>query len=90
MRVASERSVATDYDPYERPMRRAQTRDEIYALLTDSGAIAPDTSRAVEPAESLESQLDRVENRRLRRECDRIRLDASLGWDEELIEELGL
>jgi hypothetical protein len=40
---------------------------------------------AAEPAGTLEEQLDRRETRRLRRECDRLLLDAALGWptDEE-------
>ena len=60
---------------------RREARDHFSALLRHGGAIAPDTSRAAEPAESLESQLDRAETRRLRRECDRIRLEESLGLD---------
>ena len=62
----------------------------MYALLTDVGAIDPDTSRAAAPAETLESQLDRAETRRLRREYDRFRLEESLGFDADLIKELGL
>ena len=85
-RVASERAAAADYDPYEPSnATRAQLRDEMYALLTDVAAIDPDTSRAAAPAETLESQLDRAETRRLRREYDRFRLEESLGFDEDLI-----
>jgi hypothetical protein len=36
------------------------------------------------------SQLSRADTRRLRRECDRLRLEASLGFDMELIKELGI
>ena len=85
-RVTSERAPAADYDPYEPSnATRAQLRDEMYALLTDVAAIDPDTSRAAAPAETLESQLDRAETRRLRREYDRFRLEESLGFDEDLI-----
>ena len=88
-RVASERSAAADYDPYE-PSNptRAQIRDEMYTLLTDVAAIDPDTSRAAAPAGSLESQLDRAETRRLRLEIDRFRLEESLGFDTDLIKRL--
>ena len=49
-----QRSAATAYDPYApNNPTRAQIRDETYALLTGGGAIDPDTSRAVAPAESL-------------------------------------
>jgi hypothetical protein len=90
MRVPSERSAATAYDPYEPSnATRAQVRDEMYALLTDVAAIDPDTSRAAASAETLESQLDRAETRRLRRELDRFRLEESLGFDEDLIKRLG-
>jgi HK97 family phage prohead protease len=89
--VASEQWTANDYDPDEPPdATRARARDQMFALLTDVGAIDPDTPRGTEPVESLESQLDRAETRKLRRECDRIRLAESLGWDADLIKEFGL
>jgi hypothetical protein len=70
-------------DPDSYDAMRREARDHFSALLTDA-------SEATAPAESLESQLNRAETRRLRRECDRIRLRESLGWDDDLIKELGL
>ena len=60
---------------------RDQARDEIYALLT-----APLES---DPEMVLEREEKR-QARELRRQCDRMRLEESLGWDADLIKELGL
>jgi uncharacterized protein len=59
---------------------RAKFRDEMYALLTDGDY----------EAGTLEDRFDREQARReqreLRRQCDRLRLEAALGFDQELIE----
>jgi hypothetical protein len=58
---------------------RNRARDEMYALLTD-GDYAGGT---------LEDRFDREQARReqreLRRQCDRLRLESSLGFDPDLI-----
>lgn len=58
---------------------RDQARDEIYALLT-----APLES---DPEVVLEREGKR-QQRELRRQCDRMRLEEALGWDTDLIKRL--
>jgi hypothetical protein len=64
-------------DGYDHDAIRAQARDEIYALLAQEPL--------AEPAWTLEDRLGREQNRRLRLEIDRFRLEESLGFDEDLI-----
>ena len=74
----SVKSAATaDDNPYYTP--RDRLRNEMYSPLTDDVDSDRYASRAAEPAETLESQLDRAETRRLRLEIDRFRLEESLG-----------
>jgi hypothetical protein len=67
---------------------KAKFRAETYALITD-GDHEPGTLEAG----SLEDRFDREQARRhqreLRRQCDRIRLEEALGWDDDLIKRLG-
>jgi hypothetical protein len=62
---------------------RAKFRDETYALLT----------HADREGGTLEDRFDREQARRhqreLRRQCDRFRLEESLGFDTDLIKKLG-
>jgi hypothetical protein len=60
---------------------RDRARDEMYALLT-----APLES---DPEVALEREAKR-QQRELRRQCDRMRLEEALGWDADLINELGV
>jgi HK97 family phage prohead protease len=60
---------------------RDQARDEMYALLT-----APLES---DPEVVLEREEKR-QARELRRQCDRLRLEAALGFDQDLIDKLDL
>jgi HK97 family phage prohead protease len=63
---------------------RAKFRDEMYVLLTDADH---DTG-------TLEDRFDREQARRqqreLRRQCDRLKLEEALGWDTDLIKQIGL
>jgi HK97 family phage prohead protease len=60
---------------------RDRARDEMYALLS-----APLSS---DPEMVLEREEKR-QQRELRRQCDRLRLEEALGWDTELIKQIGL
>ena len=80
----SVKSAATaDDNPYY--TSRDRLRNEMYSLLTDDVDSDRYAATAAEPAETLESQLDRAETRRLRLEVDRFRLEESLGFDTDLI-----
>jgi hypothetical protein len=72
-----ETARATDYASV-----RDRARDEIYALL------AHDSGEAGTLEERLDRRVARAEMRQLRRQCDRIRLEEALGFDEALISRL--
>jgi hypothetical protein len=62
---------------------RARARDEMYTLLTD------DTDReAVSLEDRLEREQGRQQERRLRHEVARFRLEEALGFDKDLIKRL--
>jgi HK97 family phage prohead protease len=58
---------------------KAKFRDEMYALLTH------DSREAGTLEERLDKRVARAEMRQLGRQCDRMRLEESLGWDTDLI-----
>jgi HK97 family phage prohead protease len=58
---------------------RERTRREIYALLTESSEV---------PDASAPKRQRSLVDRELRRQCDRMRLEAALGFDAELIDRL--
>jgi hypothetical protein len=59
---------------------RNRACDETYALLTH------DSGEAGTLEERLDKRVARAEMRQLRRQCDRIRLEESLGWAQDLID----
>jgi HK97 family phage prohead protease len=63
---------------------RAKFRDEMYALLTH------DSGEAGTLEERFDREQARKQQRELRRQCDRIRLEEALGWDSDLIARAGI
>ena len=86
-RILSYKSA--DPEEPERTPRPALTRDqqrirdEWRTLLTLTAPLSSDPEVAPEREEKRQA-------RQLRRQCDRLRLEESLGWDTDLIKKLGL
>jgi Caudovirus prohead serine protease len=84
-RILSYKSASPD-EP-ERPPRRAPTAEQ--QRVRAEWRALPTAPLSSDPEVALEREEKR-QARELRRQCDRIRLAESLGWDDDLIKRLGI